>query len=85
VRDGGTLVSTIAVAHPEKGRERNIRVPERWMAQPNAAQLGEIADLIDAGKVRVEVAATFPLEQVRSAYEMVEKGHPRGKVVLTFV
>ena len=83
LRNGGTLVSTIEVKHPERGSERNIRVPERWMAQPNGAQLGEIADLIDAGKVRVEVAATFPLNQVRDAYQMVETGHPRGKVVLT--
>jgi NADPH:quinone reductase-like Zn-dependent oxidoreductase len=83
VKDGGTLVSTISVAHPEKGADRNIRVPERWMAEPNAAQLGEIADLIDAGKVRVEVAGTFPLDQVRKAYDRLEQGHVRGKIVLT--
>jgi len=83
IRDGGTLVSTIAVAHPERGRERGIRVPDRWMAQANAAQLGEIAGLIDAGKVRVHVAETFPLEQVRAAYQALEKGHVRGKIVLT--
>ena len=83
VKDGGTLVSTIGVAHPEKGRDRNIRVPDRWLAEPNAAQLGEIADLIDAGKVRVEVAETFPLDQVRKAYDRLEQGHVRGKIVLT--
>ena len=83
IRDGGTLVSTIEVAHPELGEERNIRVPGRWLAQPNAAQLGEIATLIDDGKVRVEIAATFPLDHVREAYDCVERGHIRGKVVLT--
>lgn len=84
LRDGGTLVSTLDVAEPDKGRDRNIRVPERWLAQVNTKQLGEIAALIDAGKVKVEVAAVFPVEDASSAYERLEKGHVRGKIVLTF-
>lgn len=84
LRDGGTLVSTLDVAEPDKGRDRNIRVPERWLAQVNTKQLGEIAALIDAGKVKVEVAAVFPVEDASSAYERLENGHVRGKIVLTF-
>lgn len=84
LRDGGTLVSTLDVAEPDKGRDRNIRVPERWLAQVNTKQLGEIAALIDAGKVKVEVAAVFPVEDAASAYERLENGHVRGKIVLTF-
>lgn len=84
LRDGGTLVSTLDVAEPDKGRDRNIRVPERWLAQANTKQLGEIAALIDAGKVKVEVAAVFPVEDAPSAYERLENGHVRGKIVLTF-
>ena len=84
LRDSGTLVSTLDVAEPDKGRDRNIRVPERWLAQVNTKQLGEIAALIDAGKVKVEVAAVFPVEDASSAYERLENGHVRGKIVLTF-
>lgn len=84
LRDGGTLVSTLDVAEPDKGRDRNIRVPERWLAQVNTKQLGEIAALIDAGKVKVEVAEVFPVEDAPSAYERLENGHVRGKIVLTF-
>nr|WP_317891862.1 NADP-dependent oxidoreductase [uncultured Sphingomonas sp.] len=84
LRDGGTLVSTLDVAEPDKGRDRNIRVPERWLAQVNTKQLGEIAALIDAGKVKVEVAAVFPVEDASSAYDRLENGHVRGKIVLTF-
>ena len=83
IKDGGCLVSTLGVAHPETGHDRNIRIPNRWMAEPNAVQLAEIAKLIDAGKVKVEVAETFPLEQVRQAYDRLEQGHIRGKIVLT--
>ena len=84
LRDGGTLVSTLDVAEPDKGRDRDIRVPERWLAQANTKQLGEIAALIDAGKVKVEVAEVFPVEDAPSAYERLENGHVRGKIVLTF-
>jgi len=83
IKEGGCLVSTLGIAHPEKGHHRNVRVPDRWMAQPNAAQLGEIAELIDMGKVRVEVAETFPIENVRQAYDRLQQGHIRGKIVLT--
>jgi NADPH:quinone reductase-like Zn-dependent oxidoreductase len=84
IREGGTLVSTLDVEIPEMARARGIHVPDRWMAQPNATQLQQIADLIDAGDVKVEVAAAFPLEDVADAYERLENKHVRGKVVLTF-
>jgi len=44
--------------------------------------LGEMADLVAAGRIIVPIAATFPLDQVRAAYAEVEKRHTRGKIVL---
>ena len=46
-------------------------------------QLAQIARLVVAKKVRVQIAKTFPLEKVQAAHELVEKGHVRGKVLLT--
>ena len=43
----------------------------------------QIADLIGAGKVRLEVALSLPLEQAAKAHDQVQTGHTRGKVVLT--
>ncbi len=43
----------------------------------------QIADLVAAGKVRLEVALTLPLAQAAKAHEQVATGHTRGKVVLT--
>jgi NADPH:quinone reductase-like Zn-dependent oxidoreductase len=85
VRPGGRLVSTIAVADATiaAAASRGVTVPDRWMATPNAAQLGEIADLIAAGKLRPAVAATFALADVRAAHERQQAGHVRGKIVLT--
>ena len=52
------------------------------MATPNGGQLAEIAALIDAGKVKVKVARTFPLAQAADAHRFLENDHPNGKVVL---
>lgn len=50
--------------------------------RPSPAQLTEIAALIDAGKVRVDIAATYPLEDAVVAYRRLKDGHVRGKLVL---
>jgi NADPH:quinone reductase-like Zn-dependent oxidoreductase len=52
------------------------------MAQPNAAELSEIGDLLSSGKVRVVVSKTYPLVQASDAQQELEHGHVRGKIVL---
>jgi NADPH:quinone reductase-like Zn-dependent oxidoreductase len=44
--------------------------------------ISELASLIEQGQLTVPVAATFPLEDVRQAYELLEQRHTRGKIVL---
>lgn len=85
VRPGGTLVSTIDVAEAvtAEAKARGVRVPDRWHAMPNAAQLGEIANLISTGRVKPMVKATFPLARVAAAHERQAAGGFRGKIVLT--
>jgi NADPH:quinone reductase-like Zn-dependent oxidoreductase len=44
--------------------------------------LGEVGELIDAGRFSLPVAQTFPLEQIAEAHRLSEGGHVRGKLVL---
>jgi NADPH:quinone reductase-like Zn-dependent oxidoreductase len=44
--------------------------------------LGELAELVAAGKVEVPIAATYPLDEVREAFEQLEDRHTLGKIVL---
>ncbi|MBS1886640.1 MAG: NADP-dependent oxidoreductase [Actinobacteria bacterium] len=44
--------------------------------------LGEMAELVAAGKIEVPIAATYPLDEVREAFEQVEARHTLGKIVL---
>jgi NADPH:quinone reductase-like Zn-dependent oxidoreductase len=52
------------------------------MAEPNRAELAEIAQLIDRGQVKVLVEQILPLSEVRRAHEHMEHEHVHGKVVL---
>jgi NADPH:quinone reductase-like Zn-dependent oxidoreductase len=81
VRQGGVLV-TIANAAPEQAAaQRGVRA-ELLLMSPNPGQLARIAELVAAGEVHVEIAATFPLQEVQRAHEMSESGHTRGKIIL---
>lgn len=51
--------------------------------EPDGANLGIVGRLIDAGDVRVEVDTAFSLENAQDAFDLLETGHVRGKVVLT--
>ena len=52
-------------------------------AGASAQTLAELAGLIADGKLEVPIAASYPLDQVRDAYQELERGHTRGKIVLT--
>jgi NADPH:quinone reductase-like Zn-dependent oxidoreductase len=52
-------------------------------AAANAPVLAELLDLISQGKLDIPIARTFPLAEVRNAYQFLEEKHGRGKVVLT--
>lgn len=47
---------------------------------PDAVE--ELVALIAGGEIELPIAASFPLEQVREAYTLLEQGHPPGKIVL---
>ena len=51
-------------------------------AAASAGVIAELAALVADGALEVEIAAAFPLEQVRAAFELLEQGHTRGKIVL---
>jgi NADPH:quinone reductase-like Zn-dependent oxidoreductase len=55
---------------------------EGSQAALNAAVLAELAGLNAAGKLDMPIAATFPLVDVRAAFQLLELGHTRGKIVL---
>lgn len=55
---------------------------EGSMSADNAGVLGELAGLVATGELTLEIARSYPLEQVREAYRELGNRHTRGKIVL---
>jgi NADPH:quinone reductase-like Zn-dependent oxidoreductase len=51
--------------------------------RPERAHLDALAKLADDGRLRVEVAGTYPLDRIADAHRASEEGHTRGKIVVT--
>ncbi|ALE05812.1 NADPH:quinone reductase [Arthrobacter sp. ERGS1:01] len=51
-------------------------------ANAGAEALLDIARLVESGDLRVPIAATFPIDDIRSAVELQAGRHVRGKVVV---
>jgi NADPH:quinone reductase-like Zn-dependent oxidoreductase len=82
LRQGGILI-TIAGAPPEAAASERGARAELLIMSLNSGQLARIAELVAAGDVQVEIAQTFPLQEVAKAHALSESGHVRGKIVLT--
>jgi NADPH:quinone reductase-like Zn-dependent oxidoreductase len=72
----GMMLTGVTAAHARavvgSARARPIRT---------AARLS-LARLAEAGKLRVIVAATYPLAETAAAHRALATGHTRGKIVL---
>ncbi len=79
VRDGGSFVAVAAGAAPLP--LRGTRVHNVWI-RSDRSRLGELAALVDAGRLTPRVAATQPLDTVATAHERLSAGGLRGRIIL---
>lgn len=83
-RPGGLLVAIPAGVSPEladAAAARGVRVSP-FLVEPDGPALTRIAELVDAGKVAIEVEEVFQLERAAHAHMRGEHGRTRGKLVL---
>ncbi|QBD76404.1 NADP-dependent oxidoreductase [Ktedonosporobacter rubrisoli] len=81
LKKGGVLISVANPPSPEQAKAHGVR--SVWfIVEPNRQQLGQIAELIDAGHVRPIIDTVLPLAQARQAFAQGASGHTRGKIVL---
>jgi NADPH:quinone reductase-like Zn-dependent oxidoreductase len=83
LRDGGILVGVSSgTAAAEAAAGQRVQVAY-LLVEPDHRGLEAIAALVDAGRLTVHVARTFPLAEAADAHRAGEAGHGRGKLVLT--
>lgn len=81
LKKGGILVSMLGEPNPELVQKYGVSAIGQ-NTSTNTAHLTRLAQLVDAGKVKVNVDKTFSLDQAKEAFAYQEDVHPRGKVVL---
>lgn len=82
LKPGGVLASTVAqqLVPPEDAAPGVRGAPVNGgLATP---KLGEIANLVEAGTVKLLVSEVLPLAEARKAHELSQSGKVAGKIVL---
>jgi NADPH:quinone reductase-like Zn-dependent oxidoreductase len=81
VKKGGIVLDLVGRPDPAELDKDGIRGAAIWV-RPNAKDLAEIAQLIDAGKIKPVVTQVLPLSEAIAAERQAETHHTRGKIVL---
>ena len=83
LKPGGILVSVVSPV-PEAAQTRYGVRAAYFYVDVTTARLNEISELFDTGKLATNVGTVLPLEQARTAHEMLGgEPHKRGKIVLS--
>ena len=77
VKDRGRIVSVI-----DPGTVQGLGGQYAFV-RPDPQDLAELATMVDAGRLRIELARTFPFAQAADAQRLVAEGHVRGKVAIS--
>lgn len=82
LKKGGILVSITSHPDQAKAAEYGVRAVH-ILADRDAKVLEQITGIYELGQLRPHINSIFPLEKVREAHELSQRGHTRGKIVLT--
>ncbi|KAM7193786.1 Reticulon-4-interacting protein 1, mitochondrial [Naviculisporaceae sp. PSN 640] len=83
VKNGGSLVSVNTppdMVKPE-GLQKEVH-SLFFIVEPLGSNLAEIGELIEAGKVRPLVDSVWEFDQFEKAFERLESGHAKGKIII---
>jgi len=82
LKKGGILISMLG--QPDEALVKKYGVTGiGQFTKTTSEKLKRLANLVDEGKIKPQVDKVFPLEQIRQAFDYLEHGHPRGKVVIS--
>jgi NADPH:quinone reductase-like Zn-dependent oxidoreductase len=86
LKDGGVLVSILPVDDAAMKEADARGIPTGFtIVEPDRLALTAIVDLIEHGKLRVEIDSVFPLQDAAEAHRRGETNRTVGKIVLRVV
>lgn len=81
LKKGGVLVSMLGQPNEELAKQYQVTAIGQG-THTNSEHLSRLAELVDQGIIEPQVDKVFPLDQAKEAFDYLEKGSPKGKVVL---
>lgn len=85
VKRGGTLISlSNEPTADQKSHRPDVRAVF-FIVDPDGDELAEIAELCERGEIKPVIHGVFPLEKGKEAFETLNQGHSKGKIVLKVI
>lgn len=81
IKKGGVIVSMLGQPNEELAEKHGVAVIGQ-NTKINTDRLDRLAKYVEEGRIRAQVDKVFALDGAKEAFEHLEKGSPRGKVVL---
>jgi NADPH:quinone reductase-like Zn-dependent oxidoreductase len=86
LKRGGALfpIFPLGFSGAEEAEKLGVTV-STTQVRSSGEQLGQLANLLDTGAIRVAIDSTFALANAQKAHERAAQGHIRGKIVLLVI
>ena len=81
LKTGGFLVSIVDTPDEDTAKQHQVQSAFVFV-QPDREQLTELATLIDAGKLKVNIDSVYELADIAAAHQRSESGRARGKIII---
>ena len=81
VKPNGLVITTVGPADEAEAKLNNARVIQFFM-KPDSGGLTQIGKLVDGGQVKPRLSKVMSLDQAKAAEDLIQLGHPHGKVIL---
>lgn len=86
VKDAGTLISIVQqpgdMRPAEMKRQKEDVRDLFFVMEPDGEQLRRVTEMIEKGEGRPSLDSVYPLDRFQEAFDKVESGKTRGKVIL---
>lgn len=81
IKRGGILVTMIGEPDQQTAKKTGVTAI-RQASKNSTGHLNRVKQLVEEGKIKVNIDKIFSLDQIKEAFKHQLENHPRGKVVL---